>query len=219
MIKRVLKILSVVLLVVFVVELPQLLSETTAITSYLASIISRNNLHTVVKGRFYRSAEMSNNELRDLIKRQGIHTVIDLHYGKDKPDKDGVLEEMVATESGAKYFHAPLLGSKIPSQETIQNLIGLYDKAEVPVLIYCSSGTHRSGVASIIWLLTQEQVDPREAVKQLSSEYGYFYFERWIKTKVQGYPTIDQLIWNYLEAFNNSGITFRDWLQHGMKSE
>ena len=213
MLKIFFKIILIIVIVSMILLLPQLFSETTAITSYISSILTNNNFHTVVEDRLYRSGDMSNKELSKLLKDKKINTVVDLHYGDDEPDRDGLIAENIVTESGANYFHVPLLGSRIPSIETVRSLVKVFDQASFPVLVHCSSGTHRSGVASIIWLLTQENVDPKIAVQQLSTKYGYFYFERWLKGKIQGHATIDQLIWNYIEDYNQNGISFRDWIK------
>lgn len=200
------------LLAVLLVELPQVVSETTATTSFLANILFTNNLHAVVPGKLYRSAEMSAVDLEKAVRELNIAAVVDLRADKDEEDDEGVLERDATAKLGISYFHLPLIGSKLPAPESVKQLIDIYDHSTGPVLVHCSSGTHRSGVASAIWLLANGNSSIETAKEQLSPRYGFFRFERAIKSKLQGHPTIDQLIWDYEAANKATGVSFRDWI-------
>jgi protein tyrosine phosphatase (PTP) superfamily phosphohydrolase (DUF442 family) len=155
---------------------------------------------------------MSATDLEKTVKEFNIAAVVDLRADQDEEDDEGVLERDAASKLGIEYFHLPLIGSKLPSAGSIKQLIEIYDHSTGPVLVHCSSGTHRSGVASAIWLLANDQASIETANEQLSPRYGFFRFEREIKSKLQGHPTIDQLIWDYEAANKESGISFRDWI-------
>lgn len=90
------------------------------------------------------------------------------------------------------------------------------DEAVPPILVHCTSGTHRTGVVAAIWLIHKEGLLPEKAVGQLSSKFGFFYPERALKSLVQGQPTIDSIVWSYLHANEHQRIAFRDWIRSGM---
>ncbi len=91
--------------IVALIFVPQITTETTYFTSYLANTIFRNNLHEVVPNRFYRAAEMSREDLANTIVDRKIRTVIDLRLNEDAPDATGTTEEQTTLESGAVYSH------------------------------------------------------------------------------------------------------------------
>ncbi len=193
--------------------LPQIIGETTYLTSYVANLAFEGNWHEVVPGKFYRSAELDAQTLSERIQKYGIKTIIDLRYGKDKTDAQGQTEKDSAAALGVEYRHLPLLGSNARQKKQIEELIELYDAVPSPILVHCTSGTHRSGLASAVWLLTKEDSSPENATEQLSTRYGYFYAERKIKSLIQGHATIDAILWKYLEARKQSGISFRQWIK------
>ena len=190
----------------------QLATEQTLFTSAAANLLFENNLHTVVPGKLYRSAEMPPEALGGIIRRFGIATVLDLRLGKDGHAYPAGSEERAVKEAGAAYVSVPLKGSREPTREEVEALLSAFDRATPPVLVHCTSGTHRSGVASALWLIDKEGLDPRVAAEQLSLQYGFVYAERRLKGLIQGHPTIDGLVWDYLTAYQSTGVKLRDWV-------
>jgi uncharacterized protein (TIGR01244 family) len=187
--------------------------------NYAANAILRRNLHEVVPGELYRSAAMPSDEMSEVVKRLGIKTVIDVRRGGDRPDEFGHLESDVVEALGAKYVHVPLNGARLPPLERIELLLRHFDSVPRPVLIHCSSGTHRSGLASFIWLLTQVNLPPEVAIAQYSPIFGFLRWERNFKSWMQARPTIDKVAWSYLESFKSSPIGFREWARGALLKE
>jgi protein tyrosine phosphatase (PTP) superfamily phosphohydrolase (DUF442 family) len=179
----------------------------------VASYFLNDNLREVSPGRFYRSGKLEREKLRSLIKRLNIKTVVNLRLGKDSPDESGLLEKEVTEAAGAVYTHIPLNGREFPSPERIQMLLDVFDRGEEPFLVHCTSGTHRSGIASALWLHDKEKLPLQLALEQLTILYGFIKTERMLKNRF-GRPTADKFIWMYKERHEQSGIDFRTWL-HG----
>ncbi len=192
-------------------ETPQLLTDSTAVTSYLSSILFEDNFHEVVADRFYRSARMSNQDLRETIHAKGIKTVINLSRGGDTSEGEEISERDIVEAENAKYLEIPLNGKRLPSRDRLLPLLSAYETAPLPILVHCSSGTHRSGLASAIWLLEQESASLAFAEKQLSPRYGFFYFERKLKSYFEGRATIDELLWQYQRAVHSRQARFSSW--------
>jgi uncharacterized protein (TIGR01244 family) len=193
---------------------PQMLTDTTYFTSFAANFIFAHNLHSVVPGRFYRSAQMSREALEKTIRTYGIKTVIDLRLDQDEPDAAGQTEAQAAESAGAEYRHVPLSSSRADQKGKLLQLLDIYRDAPQPMLVHCSSGTHRSGIASALWLLDREGEDYEQAAEQFSARYGFFTIERKFKAFVQGKPTLDAVLRQYQEAQKQQpDLSIREWLE------
>ena len=210
--KKILKAFFVFLAIICLSGLTsQILFESTWFTSSIGFLFSSGNFHVVKEGRLYRSAALSKEDLEEKVKTLGIRTVIDLRRGGDEVEENGYSEKRSLEGLGAEYFWIPLVGSNTHQAGSISRLIEIAKNNHAPVLIHCSSGTHRSGVASAIWLMVAEGENPEIAAKQLSNEFGFFYSERKLKGLIMGHDTIDAIIWNYLKEYHSKGISFQDW--------
>lgn len=193
---------------------PQIAGETTYFTSFAANFIFKNNLHEIVPGRFYRSGQMNPKDLTETIQEHQIKTVIDLRLAVDDSDAEqGISEKEVVENAGGHYEHIPFSSARADQKEQIEKLLDAFDQAQTPVLVHCSSGTHRSGIASAIWLLEKEGQPVEVAENQISSRYGFFKFERDIKAFFQGKPTLDAVLSYYAKANTAERISFRDWIK------
>ena len=195
--------LSILLLVASSI---QLVSDTTVVTSALAKNLFTSNLHEVAKARFFRSGEMSDEELSKVILDKGIKTVIDLRL--DETDQNATIEQ-----NGATLFHIPISSSKEPKKESVKKIIEVFKEAKEPILVHCSSGTHRTGFVTALWLMFKGIGGIEVIDEQLSPKYGFFKPERTLKAMVQGEPTLDQLLWDLKEKNKNSGLDFNTWLE------
>lgn len=190
----------------------QMGTESTHFTSYAANALFRNNFHEVVPGRLYRSARMPRDELTRTVRKHGIKSVIDLRLTADAPDDTGLTEAQAARRGGAVYRHIPFSSARVNQRESLLRLLAAFNELPRPVLVHCSSGTHRAGVASAIWLLDQESRSPEEAAEQLTMKYGFFQPERDLKAFVQGHPTLDRAIREYALSAGRETITFQEWV-------
>lgn len=185
-------------------------------TEYLPRIIFAHNFHPVTPGEFYRSAQMSHDDLLATGKTYGLRSIIDLRAGEDDPDAKGLTEPVTAKELGADYYHVPMFASRVPSRETVENLLNIFRTAKRPILVHCSSGTHRTGVASALWLLDQKGASPSEAAQQVSAYYGHVPLERRIKSLISGQPTIDTMLTSYVASASETPVAFAQWAEKNL---
>ncbi len=190
----------------------QATTESTFFTSYIPRILFDHNFHSVVEGRFYRSGSMKGEELLRKIAQNRIRTVIDLRPSAQDSTAPASLEREMLEAYGIHYFNVPLVGSREPTRRELLPLLAAYDKAEEPILVHCSSGTHRSGVATVIWLLDKRGVPVDSALEQLTPRFGFIRPERQLKSWLTGKKTIDFLLWDFLEQRRRAPMSIRDWI-------
>ncbi len=202
-------IMAVVLVCALTVDdLPDMTESASAAGRYLTTFVFDGNFNEVVPRRFYRSAQLSPSELKQVIDEHGIKTVINLRLGDDEEQRR---EAELVRSAGVRYEHIPFRSSRVPPRDQVETLLNAFDRAETPVLVHCTSGTHRSGFASAIWLLDYEHVSRREAREQFSNRFGYFEFERKLKAYLRGHPGLDTVIDRYITEADEF-TSFREWV-------
>lgn len=207
---------------VFVLAVGQIragwLSSTADFMLWARDALFNDNLHEVVPGELFRSAQTSHDRLAELIRANSIATVIDLRNGKPDPDDRGLTEADIVASEGATYEHVPLLTSNLPSKQRLLHLLDVFDRAPRPVLIHCSSGALRTGVASALWLMAEDDVPPAVAAQQLRIRFGYLPWESDFRRWQLGFDPLVTLLDDYAAARRQGAIDLRDWVQAGTQA-
>ena len=131
------------------------------------------NIHIVAEGKVWRSAQLSPNSLKTMLSNHGIKTVINLRGSH--PEEEWYRAERAATDAlGVQHISLPLSATIEPDDETLQALVLMMQKVELPLLIHCEAGADRSGLASALYRLIIEGDKPADASSQLSFRFGHF---------------------------------------------
>jgi protein tyrosine phosphatase (PTP) superfamily phosphohydrolase (DUF442 family) len=170
-----------------------------------------DNLHEVVPGRLFRSAEMPQGRLLQVAHEHGIKTVIDLRMGGPAAKADQPIDPDALRQAGVHYVSLRLNSKRVPPPDRIHELLSAYSEAELPVLVHCSSGANRTGVASAIWLLEMEGRPLAEAKEQLSMRFGYTVLEYYLDVLGSGIPPLADLLRQF--ETTGSGMSFGAWLE------
>lgn len=169
-----------------------------------------NNLHEVVPGEIYRSAQPGPEDLRGLVERHGIATVLAVRPAQEKKAwyRD---EQRAVAELDLDHHSVKLHPNKMPSRALLAELVARIDAAERPVLLHCRAGVERTGLAATVALLL-EGVPPEIAREQFGLRYGY----------VDGFATTDlpRVIDGYQRWLESNGAAhtpdvFRAWVNDG----
>lgn len=136
-------------------------------------VLAFSNIHTVVPGKVYRSAQLRGSTLSRLIREKGIRTVVNLRgIGPETP---WFLEECQAThETDVNQEDITLSAKRLPAPTEIRRLIDVLDHTDYPIVIHCQRGADRTGLAATVYLLLQPGVTLPQARWQLSPRYGHF---------------------------------------------
>jgi len=126
--------------------------------------VFRRNFHRIDESAF-RSSQPTTYQLRRIIKKHGIKTVLNLRgYERNSPLR--ALEEKVCEQMGVKLVYIEAYSRKIPEVKTLEKFKEVYAQIEYPVLIHCKSGADRAGLGSMLYLHYKKGV-PLEHTNQL----------------------------------------------------
>ncbi|MEM1275514.1 MAG: sulfur transferase domain-containing protein [Pseudomonadota bacterium] len=127
------------------------------------------NRHQITP-RAWRAAQPVPHQIRAMA-RDGIRTIVSLRGGQTFGSLP--LEKEAIAAAGMKYDRFVLRSRSLPEPEDIKALKSFLDGLEYPVLFHCKSGADRAGFMATLYLVLQEDVPVREAMEQLSPQYGH----------------------------------------------
>jgi protein tyrosine phosphatase (PTP) superfamily phosphohydrolase (DUF442 family) len=140
---------------------------------YAGAIQLTGNIDTVVRDKVYRSATLGAADLAAVIRAGHIRTVINLRGAN--PGHVWYDDEVRVTAADhVRLIDIPMSAIREPSPDVLAKLIETLKTAETPMLIHCSSGSDRTGLAAGLYRLLVEHEPVRIAVRQLSFYWGHF---------------------------------------------
>jgi protein tyrosine phosphatase (PTP) superfamily phosphohydrolase (DUF442 family) len=179
--------------------------------AHLGLLVWQSNLHTVLPGRVYRSAQLSAAELEQVIRGKGIRTVINLR-GKCDLDDWYPGECRVTHDANVAHEDIGFTAGRLPSTSELRYLVRVLDRAEHPVLIHCRQGADRTGLVAALVLLLYTDSSPGEALCHLSLGYGHLRVghARYMDVFFELYEE-----WLREQGKQHTRHEFRRWLERG----
>ncbi len=157
----------------------------------LLYLFIRPNIHVVIPKKVYRSAQLSPGDLVYFIHKEGIKSVINLRGGDD--NNDWYRDEVNAVQSsGIHYYHLQMNAYQITTASNLQALVNLIQTAPQPILFHCAGGSDRTGLASALTLILEQNADLATAKQQYTWPYLVIYndstalltmpyYEKWLE--------------------------------------
>ena len=161
-----------------------------------------DNEFEISKG-IYRSNQPSPKKIEYWFKK-GVRTILNLRGESDQGAY--YLEKEACKTLGINLINHQLGASTLKSKEVLLELCKILKTIKGPLLMHCKSGSDRAGLASVIYLIAVKKINPSVAANQLSIKYLHL---RWYITGV-----LDYMISEYVNAFEQTGIEFEDWLEN-----
>ena len=161
-----------------------------------------DNEFEISKG-IYRSNQPSPKKIEYWFNK-GVRTILNLRGESDQGAY--YLEKEACKTLGINLINHQLGASTLKSKEVLLELCKILKNIKGPLLMHCKSGSDRAGLASVIYLIAVKKVNPSVAANQLSIKYLHL---RWYITGV-----LDYMISEYVNAFEQTGIEFEDWLEN-----
>jgi len=160
------------------------------------------NVHEVVNGRAYRSAQLTGGNLDTVLTDHKIKSVIDLRGGSmSDPWYRSEISE--CREHNAAHYDVTMSARRLPPPATLEHLFKVFDEAKYPVLFHCRAGSDRTGLVATLYLNVYHNVPLDQAEKQqLTWRYGHFSFGET--------HAMDDFFALYRKT--NGGLNVRDWV-------
>ncbi len=128
------------------------------------------NFYEVDEGKFFRSAQLLENELEEVIRDHGIKTLINLH-GRRQGEEWWEIQQKTAAKNGVKMIDIKMNSARIPHKQNLQTLLDSFRDDEKPILVHCVGGSDRTGLASALYQIEHMGITNDEAMKMLSTKY------------------------------------------------
>ncbi|WP_435702546.1 fused DSP-PTPase phosphatase/NAD kinase-like protein [Yoonia sp.] len=100
---------------------------------------------------------------------QGIKTIINLRGAAQQAHY--LFEAESCARLGLTLIDIPMSARMAPPVKSLRRLFRAFDAAERPLLMHCKSGADRTGLAAVLYLMTQENVPFADARQHLSFRY------------------------------------------------
>ncbi|MBI5864636.1 MAG: tyrosine-protein phosphatase [Planctomycetes bacterium] len=124
----------------------------------------------VESNKLYRCGQPSPDDLRQLIARYRLKTVIALRGRRDAADPDEweKAERSVCRELGAEFVSLPCNHKNPPSRDQVERFLALTrDGDRQPALVHCRIGRQRTGLFCALFRVHVQGVDPEEALREM----------------------------------------------------
>jgi protein tyrosine/serine phosphatase len=161
--------------------------------AYWGAIQFQGNFHAVREGTFYRSAQLSKDELRNAIREHKIRSVLNLRGAH--PGQAWYDEEVAASQAlGVAHYDYGLSAHRFVTREQIGEVLGIVRDAPKPLLVHCKAGADRAGLVSALYRFAGEGVSADQADRELSLVYGHFPY------LASRSKAMDDSFWAYVSA-------------------
>lgn len=130
------------------------------------------NIHAVVEGELYRSAQLTPQQMAEVARDHGIKSVINLRG--DNTGSSWYDNEVAASKAlGITHIDFRMKSSRELTDAQVSDLITAMKNAPKPALIHCHAGADRTGLAAAIYVAAIAKRGEEAAEDQLSMRYGH----------------------------------------------
>jgi protein tyrosine/serine phosphatase len=140
--------------------------------TYIGTLQLTGNVHPVVPGVVYRSAQPTAGDIAHYHAIYGIRTIVNLRGAN--PSAPWYQQETAASaQLGITHIDFRMSARDELSQSRAASLIGIFERAQKPILIHCKAGADRSGLAAALYLAAIAKSGEKAAEAQISIRYGH----------------------------------------------
>lgn len=139
----------------------------------LQRILFARNFRSVVPG-IYRSAQPTQRDLETWRVEPGIQSLLSLR--RPKPGRTWYDDELAFVRAhDLEHETVALSGEHLPSPEELWRILRFLDHAPRPILLHCSAGVERTGLAAAVAVLLDGGT-PERAREEFSRSRGFLEF-------------------------------------------
>ncbi|MBC7740978.1 MAG: tyrosine-protein phosphatase [Bdellovibrionaceae bacterium] len=133
------------------------------------------NFDVVEPNRVYRSAQLDEKELVEIIDKYQIKTVISLR-GSPQKTMFYEAEEPIIFKKGVHYEYMMLSDDHFPEPLLIQHILDIFSTKQYPMLIHCRVGADRTGMIAGIYQKIINKKSLEESLEQLTFRNWHVQF-------------------------------------------
>ncbi len=171
-------------------------------------VLLGGNLHTVLPGKVYRSAQPTGAMIRDLHAQTGLKSVLNLRAAC--PGKAFYEDEVRAcNDLGIVLHDFEFSAVRLPSAFELRRFVRTLESTPQPLLLHCKQGADRTGLAAVIAQVLIDDVPYAQAMGQLSMRYSHIKFGP-TRQMSAFFDLYDE--WLVLEGKKHSRDHLRHWL-------
>lgn len=130
------------------------------------------NVHAVVAGQFYRSAQPTADDIAKYKHQYGIKTIVNL-CGKNTGRAWYDSEVATAARLGITLIDFGMSAGQMLAQQDAAKLVSIFETARAPIFVHCQAGADRSGLAAALYVAAVSKQGEAAAEAQLSMCYGH----------------------------------------------
>lgn len=130
-----------------------------------------NNIHTVIPGQVYRSAQLNAGMFNHVIHEYKIKSIINLR-GENQNFPEYRAEIKVAQQNQVNHYDLRLNAYILPNPQSFHLLIKTLQTAPRPILIHCLNGADRTGLASAIAV----ELNGNDSLPKIKHQFSLYYF-------------------------------------------
>lgn len=125
----------------------------------------------------YRSAQPTMWQLRRVVKKYGIKTIINLK-GANPRSAYWAFERELCEKLGIKLVDVNIDSRSIPEKERVRRAKEIFETVEYPIWMHCKAGSDRAGIYSTFYQYFRKGI-PIEKTNQLRLwPYGHFKYSK-----------------------------------------
>ncbi|EKD77353.1 MAG: hypothetical protein ACD_42C00365G0001 [uncultured bacterium] len=172
-----------------------------------------DNVHTVIPGKIYRSAQLDRNGLTKYTEKFHLKTIINLR-GTWSSNHWYQVESHFAKRNHLHYYSPRFEAYALPSKQALRALVQLLQTAPKPIIFHCEGGADRTGMAAAISVILYDKNPSFTLIKKQAS-----WHYNAISRKTVGY----QMLRNYfawLKQHHHARPTkklFLEWVNSPVK--
>lgn len=138
---------------------------------YFGYNLLTKNIHVVVLGKIYRSAQLNAHDLDAVTQKFHIKSMINLR-GPWATDHWYQVEKQFSKTRSIDYYSLRFSAYHLPPKKEIRELVYLLQTVPKPLILHCEGGADRTGMASAISLILFKK---NATIPEIKSEASWHY--------------------------------------------
>ncbi len=176
--------------------------------------LTQGNFGVVDPCLVFRSAQPGG-ELPRLIREHRLASILNLRGGS-RADSWYLSEFRAARDEGLAFYDLPLSASRRPTRRELLILLDFFEHCPYPLLIHCKSGSDRTGLACVLYLMTRRGEPPEQAVRAFNLRYGHVPL---FGPEHLHEPFCEYRAWLQSRDLAHTPARLRAWVEHDYRAD